>query len=212
MYGVRFGDYHSWDDLRLILTNKEIGVPPAKTALIDIPGGDGVLDFTEFFGGVRYGNRTLTFEFATIVPRAEFMEQFAVVQNALHGQKMQIILDTDPDWYYIGRVNVDTWKADKRVGQITVECDCEPYKYRLTTQAITLPDEGSVTATFYNTRKPAVPTIYASGELTVESQSNFVTLVDGENVLPEFVFSQGNNTLTFKGHGTAVVEWKEGGL
>ena len=54
MKGVRFGDYHSYNDFSLILTSKTIGTPTPKTETIDIPGGDGVLDLTEFL--VEYGD------------------------------------------------------------------------------------------------------------------------------------------------------------
>lgn len=42
MKGVRFGDYHSFDNLSLILAQKTIGAPSAKVETIDIPGADGV--------------------------------------------------------------------------------------------------------------------------------------------------------------------------
>lgn len=128
MNGVKFGDYHSYDDFSLILTSKTIGTPSPKTETIDIPGGDGVLDLTEFFGEVKYNNRPLSFEFSTKVPQAEFMDLFSRVQNALHGQKMNIILDDDSEWHYTGRITVSEWKAEKRIGKLTIDCDCEPYK------------------------------------------------------------------------------------
>lgn len=340
MKGITFGEYHSYRDLHLILTEKTIGTPSPKTELIDIPGSDGVLDFTEFFDGVKYNNRELSFEFSTLVPQSEFMTLFSMVQNALHGKKMMISLDADPEWYYIGRISVSEWKADRRIGLLTIDCDCEPYKYRLTSQIVNLAgrnlinldagiitDEGvwtkdatgytftrrtgtggsfvswkvpvkkgqqytfsadytlttrllyvykerlfgtlvvkaqsgepaiftaeeagiyvfgiyvtsaategtfanimleeggtrgafvaydktvkTVEATFNNTRRPAVPTVYANGSLTVESPATFITLAEGANVLPEFTFQKGETTLIFKGNGTAVVEWKEGGL
>lgn len=340
MKGITFGEYHSYRDLHLILTEKTIGTPSPKTELIDIPGSDGVLDFTEFFGETKYENRELSFEFSTLVPQSEFMTLFSMVQNALHGKKMMISLDADPEWYYIGRITVSEWKADKRIGLLTIDCDCEPFKYRLTSQIVNLTgknlinldtgiitDEGvwvktatgytftrkigtggsfvywmipvkkgqqyvfsadytlttrllyvykdklygtlvakvqsgqpaiftaeetgiyvfgiyvtsaategtftnimleeggtkgafvaydtterTVEATFRNIRRPAVPTIYATGNLTVENPATFITLSEGANVLPEFTFHKGETTLTFKGNGTAVVEWKEGGL
>ena len=339
MKGITFGEYHSYRDLHLILAEKTIGTPAPKTELIDIPGSDGVLDFTEFFDGVKYKNRELSFEFSTLVPQSEFMTLFALVQNALHGQKMMISLDADPEWYYIGRITVSEWKADKRIGQLTIDCDCEPYRYRVSSQAVNLCgknllnldtgmpvathesiwtktatgysfNRGSVTggsflsfnlpvkkgqryifsadfnltaqtlyvykdrlygtavatgnpcvftaeetdryifglycssglttatfdnvmvcegsaklpfeaydatekevsAVFSNTRKAAIPTAYVTGDLTVENGHNFATLNPGENVLPEFAFTKGENTLIFKGNGVAVVEWKEGGL
>jgi hypothetical protein len=322
----------------LILNAKKIGTPPPKVETIDIPGGDGVLDLTDFFDGVKYKNRKLTFEFSTIVPRTQFMDVFTRVQNLLHGQRMDI-QPSDDSWYYTGRVSVNEWKADKSVGTFTVECDCDPYKHRYTAQSVrltgsnlinlaagtmttaewvktatgytfsrstttagsfvhfavpvargkqyrfaadysgstrllyvysdrlfgnliakadsggacvfTAPTSGvylfglyvtsaandgtfanvvltegaeavpyaaydtaikTVTATFANTRLQAVPTVYATSALTVENGHNFATLSAGENVLPEFAFTMGTNTLTFKGNGVAVVEWREGAL
>lgn len=139
MKGITFGDYHSFRDFRLILSpNNAIGTPTPKYELIDIPGGDGMLDFTEAFGGVKYGNRPLSFEFSTMVPQSEFMSLFATVQNALHGQKMKIVLDDDPEWYYIGRITVSDWKADRLIGSLTIDCDCEPFKYHFASQAVTV--------------------------------------------------------------------------
>lgn len=322
----------------MILNAKKVGTPPPKVETIDIPGGDGVLDLTDFFDGVKYKNRKLTFEFSTIVPRAQFMDVFTQVQNLLHGQQMDI-QPSDDSWYYTGRVSVNEWKADKSVGTFTVECDCDPYKHRYTAQSVrltganlinlaagtmttaewvktttgytftrtsstagsfvhfsvpvargkqyrfaanysgttrllyvysdrlfgnliakadsggacvfTAPTSGvylfglyvtsaatdgtfanvmltegaeavpyaaydtatkTVTATFANTRLQAVPTVYTTSTLTVENGHNFATLSAGENVLPEFAFTMGDNTLTFKGNGVAAVEWREGAL
>lgn len=139
MKGITFGNYHSFRDFRLILSpNNAIGTPTPKYELIDIPGGDGMLDFTEAFGEVKYGNRPLSFQFSTMVPQSEFMSLFATVQNALHGQKMKIILDDDPDCYYIGRLTVSEWKANRLIGSLTIDCDCEPYKYHLSSQIVNL--------------------------------------------------------------------------
>lgn len=338
MKGITFGEYHSYRDLHLILNEKTIGTPSPKTELIDIPGSDGVLDFTEFFDGVKYNNRELSFEFSTLVPQSEFMTLFSMVQNALHGKKMMISLDADPEWYYIGRISVSEWKADRRIGLLTIDCDCEPYKHRVTSQAVYLCgknllnlDSGMIVLThesmwsrtetgyafnrsiaggsfayfnilvkkgqryifnadmttqeqtlyvykdklygtpiaigrpcvftaeetgvyifglycsssvtsgafsnvmvcegsskvpfeaydatekelsvvFNNTRKSAIPTVYASNAMTVENGHSFATLSPGANVLPDFPFHMGENTLIFKGNGVAVVEWKEGGL
>lgn len=282
----------------------------------------------------------MSFEFSTMVPQAEFMTLFSRVQNALHGQKLRIILDDDPDCYYIGRLTVSEWKADRLIGTLTIDCDCEPYKYRLSSQTVSLTgrnlinndagiitDEGvwtknatgytftrrtgtggsfvhwlvpvkrgqqyifsadytlttrllyvykdrlygtllakeqsgrpciftaeengiyafgiyvtsaategtfgnimlqegdtigayeaydtaerEVTAAFSNVRKPAVPTAYVTGNIEVQSASNAQVLSEGVNSLDGFVFPKGETTLTFKGNGSAVIEWLERGL
>ncbi len=132
MKGVKFGDYHSYDEWGLILTEKEIKSPKPKTIEIEIEGSDGVLDYTEFFGGVKYENRSLSFTFrkANIAPDA-FLALYSEVQNALHGKKMQIILDDDTAFYYYGRVTINEWKSNKRIGEIVIEVDAEPYKYKI---------------------------------------------------------------------------------
>lgn len=132
MKGVKFDNFHSFYEWGLILSEKEIKSPKPKTMEFEIEGSDGVLDYTEFFGGVKFENRKLSFKFtkANIVPDG-FLALFSVVQNALHGRKMKIILDDDPDHYYIGRVMVNEWKANKRIGEIIIDVDAEPYKYKV---------------------------------------------------------------------------------
>lgn len=323
----------------MILTHKTIGTPTPKTETIDIPGGDGVLDMTEFFGEVKYGNRPITYEFSTAIPYEQFPAFFSRVQNALHGQKVRIVDDADPDCYYIGRLTVSEFQAKRAIGTLAIDCDCEPYKYHLASQAVHLTgrnmlnldagtmiteewtktatgytfqrststagsfvhwsvpvrkgqkyafsadyalttrllyvyknqlygdlvgkesegraitftaeengvyifaiyvtsgatdgtfsnimlEEGenvgayvaydttekTVKSTFHNVRKSTIPVAYANGNVSVESPSNYMALISGNNTLDAFVFYQGENTLTFKGNGTVVVEWLERGL
>lgn len=131
MNTVTFGDLRSYEDLQLLLTGKTIGTPSPKVETVDIPGGDGVIDLTDAFGETKYKNRSLSFNFETIVPRSQFMNVFSSVQNKLHGKRMRIQLSEDPNYYYVGRISVHEWKADKRIGRFTVDCDCEPYKYKV---------------------------------------------------------------------------------
>lgn len=64
MKGIKFGDYHSFYECGLILSEKEIKSPKPKTMEFDIEGNDGVLGYTELFGGVKFENRKLSFKFA----------------------------------------------------------------------------------------------------------------------------------------------------
>lgn len=138
MKGVTFGQYHSYATFGLILSSKEIAAPKVKTMSVDVPGADGVLDFTEYFGEPKYENRKLAFRFSTMVPQSQFLTLFSAIQNALHGQKMNITLDDDPEWYYTGRITVPEWKTSKRTGKLTVDCDCEPFKHKISSQTIAL--------------------------------------------------------------------------
>ena len=128
MKGVKFGNYHSFDTWGLLLTSKEIGSPIVKEKVIDIEGADGVLDYTEVFGSVKYGNRLLKFEFQKAIKPSELVSLASDIQDAVHGLKMAVALDDDPDWYYYGRVSVKDFNWKKGIGTISIEVDAEPYK------------------------------------------------------------------------------------
>ena len=212
MKGIKFGNYHSYDDFNLILSQKTIGTPSPKTETIDIPGGDGVLDLTDFFGEVKYNNRNLSFEFSTIVPQAEFMNLFSTVQNALHGQKMQIVLDDDAEWYYIGRISVSEWKADRNIGKLTIDCDCEPYKIKNSETVVAVEVSGEITAILPNSNKTVVPTIDITGEISLTYGTNFYTLSAGRYDLPAVRLLKGENAVLLSGAGTATFLYRERGL
>ena len=71
MKGIRFGAFHSYNDLGLILTKKEMGSPAVKVQQVDIPGADGNLDLTDFFGEPKYENVTHRFDFSTAFPQVK---------------------------------------------------------------------------------------------------------------------------------------------
>jgi len=212
MKGVNFGDFHSYRDFSLILSQKTIGTPSPKTETIDIPGGDGVLDLTEVFGEVKYNNRNLSFEFSSIVPQSDFMDQFSHIQDALHGQKMRIVLDDDPEWYYTGRISVSEWKADKNIGKLTIDCDCEPYKTKLSETVVTAPVNGPKTVILTNSKRSVMPTIDITGEVDLTFGSNFYSLSEGRYDLPAVRLVNGENTILLDGAGTATFIYIERGL
>lgn len=215
MKGIIFGNLHSYKDLQLLLASKTIGAPSPKTELIDIPGGDGALDLTEFFGDVKYNNRTLSFDFSTIVPQSQFMDLFSQVQNALHGRKMKIALEADPEWYYVGRCNVSDWKADKNIGKLTIDCDCEPHKYKLAKTVVSKAVAGSESITLTNSRKRAVPEVVIETDNSLNiafGTGNVWDLGSGSFTLPELELVEGTNTVTVTGTGTITFTWQEAKL
>ena len=215
MKGIMFGNYHSYNDFQLILASKTIGTPSPKTETIDIPGGDGVLDLTDFFGETKYSNRNLSFEFSSMVNPSEFMSLFSTVQNALHGKKMKITLDDDPDWCYIGRISVSEWKADKNIGKLTIDCDCEPYKYQIGTTEVYRYISGTDSFTMPNSRKRVVPEVKVtsgSGLTVTYGSGNVWTLASGSYLLPELELVEGDNPITVTGTGSITFTYTQGTL
>lgn len=115
--GIRFGDKHSYSDYGLYLSNPpDYGTPELKTVTLEIPGMDGVLDYTEAIAGdVKYSNREQEYTFVCMIDRWHREELKAEIMNDLHGNRVQIIPDEDPEWYFMGRPSVafddiDSWR------------------------------------------------------------------------------------------------------
>ena len=185
MNGITFGDYHSSNDLKLLLTHKEMGSPAVKTNKVDIPGADSSSDF---------------------------MTQFSTIKNAIHGKKVRIILDDDPTFFYWGRCYVSSFTSAKGVGTISVECECEPYKYKLTKTVVTKTVSGTADITLTNSRKRAVPEITTTASMTFVFGNGSWAKGAGTFTIPELELVEGNNRVTVTGTGTVSFSWTEGDL
>ena len=209
---VYFDEYRTFDDFSLVLTSHTIGSADAKTETVNIDGADGVLDLTEYFGDINFKNRTLSFEFSSIIDSKYFPELYSAVQNYFNGRRMRILIDNDPYHYYMGRVSVDDWKSNKAVGKISIKVDAEPYKYHINETIITYTIAGEKTLIYPNDRMKVVPSIELSSAMQVTWKDSQFNLSQGVQKVPEIEFEFGQNTLTFKGTGTVTVRYQEGSL
>ena len=211
MKGILFGNYHSFRDLQMILSEKEIGAPPVKKEALDIPGGDGELDFTEFFGEPKYGNVTHKFTFTTI--QKDLLTQYSTVKNALHGKKVRIVLDDDPTFFYMGRCEVSSFHDEHGVGTIVITCDCEPYKYSLDETVVSKAmGGGTSTVILTNGRKRVIPTITTDTETTISFGTYTGTFNAGTHVIPELQLVEGDNAVKVRGTGNVSFSYRKGVL
>lgn len=213
MKGIKFGNLHSYYEWGLILGSKEIGAPKPKVNQIEVEGGDGVLDLTEFFGEVKYENRPLSFTFSKlgVVPDG-FLALYSVVQNAIHGKSMQVILDDDPANYYYGRVTINEWKSNRNIGEIVIEVDAEPYKMKLAETVVTRAVAGTDTIVLTNSRKRVVPVITTDAEMKLAFGNYSGTFSKGTFTIPELELVEGENAVTVTGTGNITFRYREGGL
>lgn len=212
MKGITFGTTHTYRDLGLILGKKEIGSPSVKKNEVDIPGADGVLDMTEYHGEPKYENVKHKFEFSALVSPDDSLALFSRVKNALHGKKYRIILDDDPAFYYVGRCHVSSYTDEKGIGKLNIECDCEPYKYKLNKTTVTRAIDGTQTITLTNGRKRAVPEITITTDSTLNVVYQVVNIWDlgsGSYTLPDLELVEGENNVTVTGVGNITFSWQE---
>lgn len=229
---VSFDDIHSYRDLHLVLTSKKIEAPKPKTYYVELDGADGSLDFTDAFGDVKYDDREITMEFTSLSHTTDYLWLWSEIQNKLHGKKFNITFDSDPDYYYVGRCDLDRWSLKKNIGSFSIVAQCEPYKYRWEQDVRVLPvSASSVTYIIANGRRQVMPTFSVSGDegvvLTVglNGETESVTLggddglTAGDDGTYSFtdtglVLAEGNNLLTVSATSavTLTVTYRQGSL
>lgn len=189
---------HSYTDFGVILTQQNIGLPSPKTYSVSIEGMDGSLDLSECFGEMKYENRTLKFFFESIEKITDWQAKMINIPSFLHGQKMKIKTWSDPDFYYVGRCQIDEYNSSQRLGKIVISCDCEPFKYK---NNITNYNLAEGTNTVQNSRMTVYADLINESEITINSKVysagthlRAIKLTSGANTLN----SSGNATLNFQ--------------
>lgn len=161
--------FNTYKDFYLVPTSLPVINPPTvKTKNVDIPGANGVIDLTESLTPFPvYGNRTGSLEFAVLNNRSAWYNLYKTIHgvksdqaidnesawtslysdivNKLHGRKCQIILEDDPEWYYEGRLAVNSWKSSNN-GQwpiVTLDYTLYPYKLSINTSITGATETGS---------------------------------------------------------------------
>lgn len=231
MVGVTIGDKHSYNDFGLILSKKEISPPVPQTNFVKVPMRDGSIDMTEALtGDVKYNDRIITLTFSVIDPIKEWGGKISVIENYLHGQKMNIIFDDDSGFYYVGRVAVDKFSSKKNIGTIVVKATVEPFKYDLLSTAVDwewdtfsfdnglinemgqLAVDGETTVTLLCRKKRMFPIFTASAAMTVTYKGETYSLKAGSQKVYDIFLCEGENELTFKGSGTITIDYIGGSL
>lgn len=213
MNGVKFDDKHSIIDWDLLMVSKSIPLPEPKTISVDIPGRDGKIDLSNAFGEIKYENRTLTFDFDIFSNPSDWWELREKIAQTLYDKKIKIILDQDSNYYYLGRCKITSFTTTFTVAHISIECDCEPFKYKLTETSISNPLVVGETYTFSNLDKSVIPIFELSDEATVEFEGNSYSLSAGTHKVLDIIFKRGNNYIKIiSGTGTMKLTYQEATL
>lgn len=231
---ITFGDKNTWDDWKILPTERPVFAPPKpKTTYIDIPGGNGALDLSESLTGYPiYENRTGSFKFRVMNDYVEWHERYTEIMEYLHGRSMNAILADDPDYFYKGRFSVDSWESGDTWSQITIGYTVDPYKWsvEISTQNpvfsninISSPSEWinkNFNGNLFGTApiSPVLNVVDSDG-LMARFVNDYldidktIYLTDGKNIIPDFViYGQNSYSFMFKGVGNVSIEFRTGRL
>lgn len=211
--------YRSDQDLDLIIENISVGEAPVRFLSQEIPGADGVVDYSDVFGSVCFGPRPLTIRAGKRTLRrygkSHRFCQSGAVQNALHGRMMKITLSDDESYYYLGRLSVGEWAEENGVGHVVITGTCAPWKYKRepTVVSASISDADYTEIYLLNSRMQVVPRITATAPSVVVWGGQTYALQAGVNAIRGIYLNPGTNTLmakTLSGEGTLTIEYQEG--
>lgn len=229
--GITFDDkWHTWNDWSLNPVRIYISMPDIKEQLIDIPGGDGCIDLTEINGRPTYGLRNVELEYhLRNVSNQEWHTIFSKIGNAITGRKVKMVLDDEPNYYYMVRLNLDGEKTDYVNGEITMSGTAEPFKYDIQSSAEdwlwdTFNFETGVIRTLKDITidsanrtikilgagidTPPVFVVTRADNLKLTHEGRTYTLKVGRNRFPAVRVGEQDVILTFSGSGTMAVEYR----
>jgi len=210
---IRFGTKWAHADYGLIVAPYAIPMPEPQTSFVDIPGRDGALDLSEAFGTVRYTDRVIPLTLYTLAPFDTAVSAFAA---DVHGQRMHVVFDRDPTYYYDARITMGDVEKHAGYCELSLECRTKPYKLENTETTMIIQADGTATATLANSRMAVVPTITTTAEMTLtfsaSGQDYSVTLAAGTHTVSSLVLLEGDTEIGITGTGTITFVYRKGAL
>lgn len=170
-HSVYFGDMNSYSDWHLVPDKRPVvAMPTPKATLIDVPGASGSVDLSEYLTKYPvYQNRKGTMRFNVLNGYEDWVTIHDKIADYLHGKRLRMRLEDDPNYYYEGRFFLKEWISNNNGtwSDIDIDYEVDPYKYSITDSSITASVNGSneinVNSGNKLGRMPVVPTIKITG-------------------------------------------------
>lgn len=208
-----------------------IPLPPVNEKIITIPGMSGGIDATEVTAGhPTYGMReNLVFEFKLYNNWTDFEIVKSQIAEWIHGKKVKVVLDSDPAYYYVCRLKLDTKKTNAVTASIVITGTADPVKYEITSSdeawlwdSFSFEDGiirelAGVEITADNTKITILAGNYSTSPVFKVSESINLEVVYGgysyplpvgETKLPRIRVGEEDVTLVFNGQGKLDISYR----
>lgn len=124
------GGFHTWNDWEAYWTDVSIAAPETEICTVNIPGRHGLLDLSEALtGSPVYKNRTVSLTFVYPGSGSQWHDRYSEMLYQLHGRVVQMVMDSDPGYYYEGRCTVSSQRNNGAYSTFVITLDAYPYKY-----------------------------------------------------------------------------------
>ncbi len=205
MKGAIFGDKHSIKDYGSIMNYARITTPAVKENYVDIPGGNSSLDLTEAVSGVTFSDGQIAFKFTFFHEDGR-----SRMKNDLHGKRMKIILEREPEYCYEGRLFCREGEYAGNIFELYIDARIAPYKQE---RQLTIHREEIETAKeiiLLNDRMPSMLSVIVKGNIGISYNGFSFRFTDGTYEVPEITLLEGINRLHVSGKGSLEVRYRKG--
>lgn len=208
IYGAVFGGRYFTEDYGAIMNYARITPPKVKENYVDIAGGDASIDLTEAVGGIVYEDGSIEFKFTLFSA-----EKACQMRNDLHGKRMEILLEREPEFYYNGRLSCTKAEQVGRTHETCFTAQVHPYKYAKT-ETIYVESVGrqEKEILLQNDRMPVMPRICVEGDVYLEYSGARYRMKAGEYQIPEITLQEGLNRVRLSGSGEVRFVYRKGRL
>jgi phage-related protein len=123
---------NTWDNWHLIPSSRPVvSRPTTNYKYVDIPGMDGSLDLSNYLvGRPTYSDCSGSFEFYVANDYGDWASRKSELSSFLDGREMKMFLEDDPQYYYLGRFALSSWKAGPNFSSVTIDYHVRPYKFK----------------------------------------------------------------------------------
>lgn len=208
MYGAVFGDRYSKDDYGAIMNYARVAPAAVKDNYVDIAGGDSAIDLTEALGGVAYEDGSIEFKFTL-----RSAEAAGRMRNDLHGRRMEIVLERDPEFFYDGRLSCTKEERSGRLYELCFTARVRPYKYeRAESVQVEAVSGREKEVLLQNDRMPSMPRIQVDGDICLAYGGARYRMESGTYQIPEVTLQEGLNRIRLSGNGRIRFTYRKGRL
>ncbi len=235
MYGmtikkVKTGEEKRLSEWGLILENSmPQETPEVKTYNVDVPGAHGTLDLSEGLWGLRFEDRKLPFVLGGVQKKKRWPSVYSAFLNAYHGQRVEVTLDIDPNWYYKGRLYIrGSLERTARIGKMECELIADPFKYGRQSSLEpwkwdsfsfvngvirnygNIEINGSMEFSVIGCEHNVTPAfLLLSGVINISFKGITHQMISGRNMFYDFELEPGQNLFTFTGTGRMAIDFKD---
>lgn len=190
----------------------EIGEPPIREKLYEVPGRHGKIDATDALTGYSIlDNRSIRI---TLFIKRKTAEEYQAVYDDIyrtcHGEILKFVLPFDNEYYYEGRWKVSPSQSSLSYGRVVLTASCYPYALK---KELTVIDISSTTGeerevTIENAGMPTKLYLETNADITIKRGTKTATYKGSTVIINPLLID--DEVITVSGIAIAKIYYQEG--